>query len=279
MTVNFQTDKLIIMKYPPYAGGKFISNCLALSKHAVVQNEFIADLDYRFTENFEIENLVWQAEFERLYDFLSEYGWEEYCKRNGRNPPIFPSEFITTQIKMKLEYMLSCAPFKDYKDFKYKSVISTLPNHSKMKDWMYYEFGCHQFFGNMFMFDMTDCPPNILHTASNGNKNFFIVAHTHELANAYKGIWPNAKTVELVNYKNFQTLSISLKENHDRPKTIGLDLGHSVDATFDVDGSLSNATAFLSAMESLYDTFGYDDFDPKLVKNFYNSYIKLHKED
>ena len=39
MSVNFKTYKSIILVYPMYAGGKFISNCLSLSNNSVPQSE------------------------------------------------------------------------------------------------------------------------------------------------------------------------------------------------------------------------------------------------
>ena len=56
MKIDFKSYNPIIICFPRYAGGKFISNCLALSKHAVPQDCKIAknllltasDYQYRF---------------------------------------------------------------------------------------------------------------------------------------------------------------------------------------------------------------------------------------
>ena len=47
--INFDTDRIIILHYPGYAGGKFLANCLTLSCRAVVQNVDLAvqDMSYR----------------------------------------------------------------------------------------------------------------------------------------------------------------------------------------------------------------------------------------
>ena len=37
-TINFNTTNMIILVYPEFAGGKFVSNCLSLSHHAVPQH-------------------------------------------------------------------------------------------------------------------------------------------------------------------------------------------------------------------------------------------------
>ena len=49
---------MIILIYPKYVGGKFISNCLALSKNCVVQDEKIAKMDLKLN-----------SESLRYYDF------------------------------------------------------------------------------------------------------------------------------------------------------------------------------------------------------------------
>lgn len=43
--MNFFTDKLIIVYFPTQAGGKFISNCLSLSRYAVPQDRETASID------------------------------------------------------------------------------------------------------------------------------------------------------------------------------------------------------------------------------------------
>jgi hypothetical protein len=42
MDINYGTDKLIILNYPAYAGGKFISLCLALDPTVIHQDERLA---------------------------------------------------------------------------------------------------------------------------------------------------------------------------------------------------------------------------------------------
>lgn len=43
--INFDTNNLIIVAYPPMAGGKFLINCLALSSDAVFQHRIFAQQD------------------------------------------------------------------------------------------------------------------------------------------------------------------------------------------------------------------------------------------
>ena len=56
MMINYNSHNPVIIQFPRFAGGKFISNCLALSKYAVPQDAATArylldnptDYNYRF---------------------------------------------------------------------------------------------------------------------------------------------------------------------------------------------------------------------------------------
>ena len=37
--MNYETNKIIFVCYPPGAGGKFLINCLGVSNHAVLQHQ------------------------------------------------------------------------------------------------------------------------------------------------------------------------------------------------------------------------------------------------
>jgi hypothetical protein len=47
MAINFNTDKITLVNYPPGSGGKFLINCCALSNRAVFQDEKLATLKLR----------------------------------------------------------------------------------------------------------------------------------------------------------------------------------------------------------------------------------------
>ena len=47
--IQIKVGTLIILNYPKYVGGKFISNCIALSRHCVIQDRRLALLDIKST--------------------------------------------------------------------------------------------------------------------------------------------------------------------------------------------------------------------------------------
>ena len=57
MTIDFNTNNIVIVFYPRFAGGKFLINCLGLSDDAVFQNAKLAEnqLNGKFTIDNKIQ--------------------------------------------------------------------------------------------------------------------------------------------------------------------------------------------------------------------------------
>lgn len=60
MSINFETNNLVIVVYPPGAGGKFLINCLGLSSDAVFQDNVLAlrQLDGNFDPTAKFNLLI-----------------------------------------------------------------------------------------------------------------------------------------------------------------------------------------------------------------------------
>lgn len=60
MTINFSTNKIVIACYQPGAGGKFVLNCLGLSKDFVLQDPDLAqqDLDHKLATQQKLDILL-----------------------------------------------------------------------------------------------------------------------------------------------------------------------------------------------------------------------------
>jgi len=62
MNIDFNSDKIIITYFPTYAGGKFLINCLALSRHATFQHAEITSMDLRLKDANEPNYYAWKLE-------------------------------------------------------------------------------------------------------------------------------------------------------------------------------------------------------------------------
>jgi arsenate reductase-like glutaredoxin family protein len=267
MTVNYQSPNPVIIQFPRYAGGKFISNCLALSRHAVPQDRTAA------------------------------------------------------------EYLLQRPT--DY-NYRFQRVKQTLPTKEQMTDWIdKFEMGDRQLFGTSFLGweeTGTESANSITDRLSNSNLAFFITNHTGPtgVLNILK-VWPCARIIQLINYREFFSISSQLKstqkqsivqhagnyceESYDMLRGPSWptwqqveSVGYNVDLLdcqqhlkkelaqyyewnqitnpvirFNVDENIFDVFKFLPAVEQLYQQLGFDDFNSELVEAFWVSYIKLHR--
>lgn len=226
---------MILLIYPKYVGGKFISNCLALSRHCVVQNATIAKMD------------------------------------------------------------LNCKHPEKYYQFKLASVLKTLPEKSNLSKWADYEFGCTELYGIDEDFYKDSSITNIkdtiksieiFNTLQQHNKQSCLIAHDFRTLLKYLLIFPGARVVDFYNYREFRQLAASLKCGDVNEQGYKLaETYHINDRQFyqldsfniDVDDTFFSWHKFNTMMERLYRYLDFDDYQPELVKQFWEQYINLHK--
>jgi hypothetical protein len=223
--VDFKNPNCIVVNFPPYAGGKFIINCLSLSKYTHPQSAIGYLIDH-------------------------------------------PDDY----------------------DYRFNLVMKTLPPVTEMSNWRCFELG------NSKKQDLVwgdwahngkfaiESEPGFGQLDTSELK-FFLVNHSavEDLLNS----WTNATVIALQNYQKFQQLAVKLKSTdtellQNLPPTTGF----SYDAfkynfkndvvLFDIDHCIFDRSVFLSNMEQLYKDLGFDDFDDRLIDQFYCSYMELH---
>lgn len=226
---------MIILNYPKYVGGKFIANCLALSKHCVVQNLDLAEQDIQSSDS-------------------------------------------------------------GYYEFKLATVLNTLPTRENMVGWGGYEFGCDQLYGvdesfyiNNSVEDVKKYIENlsILQKLQKANKESCLIAHDYVTLLKYKQVYPTAKIVEFSNFDQFRLTALQLKDPNpsvDRAYISSADVYNQMRETYkfdsyviDVDGTFFPWASFEPMIQGLYEYLGFDDFNPDLVRSYWNRYINLHR--
>ena len=279
--VNFLTDKLIILYYPGFAGGKFLSNCLALSQFAVVQDPYLAELDLKFHDADFKQALDVTARSN--YDKVALSDWPSYDDLINNIESIDIKKFETNfdfRVAIRTIRTLYCST---YYTFKKRAVMHSLPPDAFMHNWEKYEYGCKQFFGvNSFDYahNAQLIESNVFNSVvpliSNSNRNFFIVTHDCSILEGILKKWPNAQIIQLINSIEFRKLASKLKQL-EPIQTYEFDNIYKNAITFDVDSTYFNRNMFLSAMKNLYGVLGYNDFnvDDNLLE-FYKAYMLLH---
>jgi hypothetical protein len=250
MKINYNSNKAIILQFPRFAGGKFISNCLALSKYAVPQDATVGsylldnpeDYDYRVKQltttlppsTAEMRNWINKYEFgdkqqEPILDRLSNNNLNFFLMAHQ------PTSTIELLERWPNAKVIVLTNFRRFSDISYK----------------------HKNNGE---------------TINSVSGNYCI-----EKYNVLKGDdWPtwDEFNVAKFNVNNLNNLPDTIVDemsefyvsNQINTSTIGLD----------IDSCIFDRFKFLSSIEDLYNQLGYTDFNPKLVSNFWQQYINLH---
>ena len=262
--LNFKNDRAIILQFPTYAGGKFISNCLSLSRHAVPQHASLAehlltnpmDYQYRFDRVMEtlppkhdMHNWVFKYELgdRQLFGNVI-VDWQQGTASNNVTPLI--EKLSQSSLGFFLVNhghagkLLKVWP-------KAKLIILT--------NW--------QRFYNI---------SKQLKSKDNSNRDHRGVYCQEKYEILSGPDWPNWQEFEQSGYnvKHF----VSTCSEHIIKEMFDYYPEYQTDAVIpvDIDNCIFDQHAFLSAMEQLYKKLNFDDFNPDLVGKFWQAYIDLH---
>jgi hypothetical protein len=229
---------MILLVYPKFVGGKFISNCLALSRHCVVQHRQLAIMDinlgangfnekyYKFKLDAVMRTLPIKQDIAQWAKY--EYGCD---KLYGINESFYKEHSIS-EIKNKIQdndifnklsdnHRESCLIAHDYRTLmKYllvwpKSSIIEFTDYDKFK------------------------------AVATKLKNGVIDAEYKQADEYYR--------------QDQDFFKIDSK------------------AILAMDQILTSKESFLSSIERVYKNIGFDDFNPTLISTFYLAYMDLHQ--
>lgn len=267
MQDNFYlTQNAIIVSFLPFAGGKFLTNCLSLSKHACPQDPEIAryllnnpsDYNYRLT-----------CVLKTLPDPGSMRQWQAF-------------EFGDTQLYGKDYLVCSGSSVQHF-------VLNDITKKLCMSDLKF------------FICDHSMCPADMLTIWPNATQIKLINSEKFQkLALSLKH--GEISDMSTINGNYCSTKFNSLKGDswpdwgvfdqcgHDISKFDHIDpiVGKEIEQLypliqsknpvllFDVDRCYFNLEMFLSSIHKLYDHLGFTDFQSELVETFYKKYISLH---
>ena len=243
-------NRLILMHFPAYSGGKFIANCLSLSKHT--QPMTLQQLDYLSSVQDDYEcrlNLVLQTL--PAHDKISE--WQKY--------EFSDFEFHKTDNSIKIYNSLdhfrtihSCSNIEEWLQLHENIVIITLVNIVKFQ--------------------------KLAYTLKDPNKkrSIGLDIETQKKYEIVKGDnWPDWKQVESVGYNTSKLQGFSQEVIEEMQNFYPIT--HSNHYCFDIDETIFIKNKFMNAMHELYDKLEYDDFNERLIEIYWKKYINLHTGD
>lgn len=254
--MNYNCENICIVRYPRYAGGKFIIVCLGLSAGSVLQDQTYARLDLdgilSSKDKFELVKLrLLQESKENWQDFLGLGDFALFNHRKAGNS----TEFDLSKLSNEVIELTNCSTKKFF--------ISAHSNGETKS--------CYKFFPNAKMLKFVNYAPIILerrgvaglHTKQTlvlwnlvkkahwtdippiDHEKFVVLPEYHELLTQYPAICKKIET-DITQYHRQYT---------DRSGNVIWDCNNFL-----------NKEKFLDGVRDLYGYFDFNDFD--LVKNY-----------
>lgn len=280
MTVNFLTDKVIILYYPTFAGGKFITNCLSLSQHAVPQNRQVANYllknptDYTYRLDAVLSTLPpknkmkewrngWEFGDSDFFqgDVLTQVNnWKQGITTN-KSVDLLLSELIENNMCFFVTaHSGGVSEVKILVDLWKNAKLIGLINYSK-----FWNIAIN-LKGNKIN------QPMLVSYAGNDCKQKYQILKGPD--------WPDWNIFERCHYDvdklaNYVTISNEIKE--EMKNFYRWDQIKNQIFCLDVDNSYFNKEIFLDTIKQLYNWLGFTDYDRNLIEQYYHQYMMLHQ--
>lgn len=270
---NFNSPNAIIVYYPSFTGGKFISNCLSLSKHAIPQSaeagrhllDHPDDYEFRFNvvmstlpEKSDMKKWVQQYELGDRNLFIQEDVETWYS--GGINVVTDTRDIIHKIIDHKFDFFITAHGGSFSSET--QNLLKVWPN-AKVIVLINYE----KFWAIASTLKTDRVFNSITDVAGDDCK---------ERYNEIKGIsWPSWEEFQTANY-NIDLIDVDLSVREEIKQYYKWHLLKNPYFQFDIDNNIFDQDKFLNAMKKLYDQLGYDDFNHDLVGKFWQAYIRLH---
>lgn len=190
------------------------------------------------------------------------------------------------QYRLSGKHDLSNEVFYDIEN-KHNTIIDTLPPIDKLNNWLDYELGCQKFFGFNILRGTTALTMTELKRSDqmyNKTKDLllddkvhsFAMAHTDPHFNAWKGVFPLSKHIQLINDSDINIISRKMKSDKP-PLEVGKFSIRADSHKFDI-GTLFDKQRFFSEVSKLLTSLELDDISlDDRVNIYYDRYVSLYE--
>lgn len=260
----FESSNATVISFPAFGAGKFLTNCLSLSRHACPQHSEIAeyllrypsDYDYRLTKILKTIPDKSQMKQWRSFEFGESklFGDVVVHWKDGNNQHL-PNKITQELCESGLKFFMvdhSMVPSK---------LLTVWPNATVIKITNTEKF-------QTIAAALKDKELRDL-TELNGN-------YCKQKYNLLRGGgWPDWQEFERVGYDISKCSNVETEIWQEIEQFYPL-LNAKNQVLFNLDDCVFDTDKFLNSMEQLYVQLGFDDFQPAMVKQFYTAYISLH---
>ena len=263
----FNSKNAVIMSFLPFSGGKFLGNCLSLSKDFCPQDPVAAehllknptDYDYRLEVVLKtlppLDKMHLWRNFEhgdgQLYGDVYHHSWIQGTKG-------YPNNITKKLCDSTMRFLITdhaMEPLGLCKVWSNATVVRLI-NSRKFQD--------------ICLRKKRPYPPRY-------NPPRLCRDYCVEKYNMLRGSsWPDWEEFQRHGYDvtKFDALHQSIVEEIGQFYRVHLIQNQVI--IYDVDQSYFDTEAFLNSMKNLYEHFGLTDFSPELVSFFYKKYMSLH---
>lgn len=257
---------MIIIAFPRFAGGKFISNCLSISRHCVPQNLKFAEYlinhptDYQYRLNAVLSSLPprnmmkkWISHYEFNESLIYGSSWESWRQGQWSEDVNFDIIEKLTNANLQMFLVGHGEPTTFLKIWPNARIIF-LTNHRK--------------FSEISLRLKSHLGDSLEQHAGNYCKEKY-----NQLAGKS---WPT--------WEQFDSVGYNIKKLNGYSKNIIEEISEYYPCssinnsmyTFDVDDCIFDKTKFSMSISNLYKQLGFDDYNQTLVEKFWQSYMSLH---
>lgn len=261
----FDSTNAVILSFPPFSGGKFLINCLSLSKDVCPQDSSAAEYllnepdDYEYRSKTILQTLPPKNKMKNWRDFeLGDgalYGDKSLAWRSGI--PQDPGTLVKKICESGMKFFIcehSMEPISLLVVWKNATVIRLI-NSRRFQDL------CLTKKTHSFPEDRTQI-----------NGNYCI-----EKYESCRGPdWPDWKEFESYGYDINNFSSVDSKIGNEIGRFYRLHSIKNQVLCFDVDKNYFDVDKFLKSIQYLYEQLGLTDFSAQRVEFFYKKYMSLH---
>lgn len=258
----YERGNAMVLRFSPYAGGKFLSNCLSLSRHACPQNIAAVDHlldhpnDYDYRLKCVLSSLPGPVDLKRWRKF--EFGDDIYGPAyrawlEGRSPQL--DKRTQRLLDSGMMFFVVCHSMT------LSGVEKVFPMGRCIK------LVNHRRFQALAVSLKSDVKFSV--EGFNGN---FCESKYQVLAGAD---WPDWTEFELSGY-NINAMPAIPEHIKDEIRSFYPVVSVPNELIFDVDNTYFDFAEFSLAMARVYHALGFDDFNPGLLEIFHKRYMDLH---
>lgn len=282
MNIDFTTNCAIIVNFPAFSGGKFIMNCLSLSRHATPQSKkatlYLINNpdDYNYRLNAVLSTLPpfddmknWRQRWEFVDDEFYNGSVAELLDKWKHNKHVDgnTNQMLSSLISKKMCFFFTShggasdpkSEINQLTNVWTNAKIITLINSKK--------------FWNIAV--------NI--KQQNTIAPIFVDYAGNECWNKYKELkgssWPEWHLFEKCHYDVDKVLNcVKLEQSivEEMKQFYKWNKIKNNKFCLDVDNNFFNKENFLKIISELYDWIGFDDFNSVLIEEYYQQYMSLH---